>query len=99
LQQFIMPIIDHPTYVLDFRDIRSCHRIQDANPGESVTVTVRPESDEVSPGCSAQGSRTVDGHLFEIIVTTEQGEQSHSWTWGALMDAIRVHKGTIGVRR
>ncbi len=93
-----MTHFDLPVYVFDFRDLRNCDRTTDTKEGETIEVLVRQENDLISPPVRAQGCRSGDGQSFEISVTTKQGTQSHRWGWLALLDAIRVHRGTSGAR-
>lgn len=92
-----MAHFDHPTYVLDFRDVRACYRVQVAQPGETIQVSVRQDRDQSASALIAKGSRSADCEPFDVTVQADKGEQTHKWGWSALLGAIRVHMGTTGL--
>jgi len=85
-----------PVHIIDFRDELNCKRIEDAEPGKELEIKVRLVRPSHSPSLSAKGLRSVDGQLFDVTVSTPNGTEAHSWTWEILMDALRIHRGTLG---
>ena len=87
-----MATFDNPEYILDFGNPQNCATVQGAKPQQEVSVLVRPDKQPDATPIEALGKRSADGDTFEIIVTTSAGTQSHTWSWGALHDAIRVQR-------
>ena len=85
---------DEHAYVFDFRSTLNCTTTEIARPGQEISVLVRPERQLNSPAVRAIGKRNNNGDIFTIEVTTSKGNQSHSWTWDSLIQAIRIHRGT-----
>jgi hypothetical protein len=71
------------TYVINFRDRANCSRIQNAQPGEEILVLVHPEQEPLA-ACplGAKGTRSQDGALFVVEITTADGTpQSFEWEY------------------
>src|SRR5580765_2595903 len=73
------------TYVINFRDSANCSRIQNAQPGEEIMVLVHPEQEPLADPLAAKGSRSQDGTLFVVEITTADGApQSFEWEYPLL---------------
>ena len=76
---------DSLTYVIDFRDSSNCSRIQSAQSGEEIQVLVHPEQEPLADPLGAKGTRSQDGALFVVEVTTADGkQQSFEWEYPLL---------------
>jgi hypothetical protein len=73
------------TYVINFRDSSNCSRIQNAQPGEETLVLVHPEQEPLADPLAAKGTRSQDGALFAVEITTADGtHQSLEWEYQLL---------------
>jgi hypothetical protein len=73
------------TYVINFRDNSTCSRIQNAQPGEEILVLVHPEQEPLADPLRAKGTRSQDGTLFVVEITTADGApQSFEWEYPLL---------------
>ena len=73
------------TYVINFRDSSNCSRIQNAQPGEEILVLVHPEQEPLADPLGAKGTRSQDGALFVVEITTADGTpQSFEWEYPLL---------------
>jgi hypothetical protein len=73
------------TYVINFRDSSNCVRIQSAQPGEEILVLVHPEQEPLADPIGAKGTRSQDGALFVVEITTADGaQQSFEWEYPLL---------------
>ena len=73
------------TYVINFRDSSNCSRIQRVQPGEEIQVLVRPEQEPFADLLGAKGTRSQDGALFIVELTTADGKpQSFEWEYPML---------------
>jgi len=73
------------TYVINFRDASNCSRIQNAQPGEEILVLVHPEQEPLADPLRAKGTRSQDGTLFVVEITTADGvPQSFEWEYSLL---------------
>ena len=80
-----MTPFDSLTYVIKFRDSLNCSRIQNAQPGEEILVLVHPEQEPRADPLGAKGTRSRDGALFVVEITTADGTpQSFEWEYPAL---------------
>jgi hypothetical protein len=76
---------DSLTYVINFRDNSNCSRIQHAQPGEEILVLVHPEQEPLADPLGAKGTRSQDGTLFVVEITTADGApQSFEWEYPLL---------------
>jgi hypothetical protein len=82
-----------PAYVLDFRNTHNCAVIESTKPGQEVSVLVRSENNPDAVSIKARGIRSQDGLSFTVSVNTDDGCDSHDWTWIFLLDAIEAHRG------
>jgi hypothetical protein len=74
-----------PTYVINFRDRANCSRIQNAQPGKEILVLVHPEQEPLADPLRAKGTRSQDGTLFVVEITTADGtSQSFEWEYPLL---------------
>jgi hypothetical protein len=87
-----MAEFESPTYILDLRDSLNCATLEGASPGEEIQVLVRPENDEASAPIRATGTLSSDSQTFQVVVTTSAGEQTHSWNYDTLKDALRARR-------
>jgi hypothetical protein len=73
------------TYVINFRDSSNCSRIQNAQPGEEILILVHPEQEPLADPLGAKGTRSQDGALFVVEITTADGtHQSLEWEYQLL---------------
>jgi hypothetical protein len=73
------------TYMINFRDSANCSRIQNAQPGEEILVLVHPEQEPLADPLRAKGTRSQDGKLFVVEITTADGApQSFEWEYPLL---------------
>lgn len=73
------------TYVINFRDRANCARIQHVQPGEEILVLVHPEQEPLADPLGAKGTRSQDGGLFVVEITTGDGTpQSFEWEYPLL---------------
>jgi hypothetical protein len=73
------------TYVINFRDNSNCSRIQNAQPGEEILVLVHPDQEPLADPLGAKGTRSQDGTLFVVEITTADGApQSFKWEFPLL---------------
>lgn len=73
------------TYVINFCDSSTCVRIQNAQPGEEILVLVHPEQEPLADPLCAKGTRSQDGSLFIVEITTADGtSQSFEWEYPLL---------------
>jgi hypothetical protein len=63
------------SYVIDFRDGATCSMIERAQPGEKIHVLVYPEHEPLADSLRANGTRSQDGALFIVEITTADGKQ------------------------
>ncbi|HEX4967691.1 MAG TPA: hypothetical protein VFV44_04165 [Nitrospiraceae bacterium] len=76
---------DSLTYVIYFRDSANCSRIQNAQPGEEILVLVHPEQEPLADPLGAKGTRSQDGTLFVVEITTaDAAPQSFEWEYPLL---------------
>ncbi len=87
-----MEVFESPTYVLDLRDSRNRATIESVKPNKQIRVLVRPENDPLAAPIIATGKLSDDGAVFDVLVVTRAGRQSHSWTWNTLQDALRGYR-------
>jgi hypothetical protein len=66
---------DFLSYVIDFRDGANCSRIESAQPGEKIQVLVYPEHEPLADSVGVNGTRSQDGALFMVELTTADGKQ------------------------
>ena len=79
------------TYVINFRDSSNCLRIQNAQPGEETLVLVHPEQEPLADPLGAKGTRSQDGALFVVEITTADGtHQSLEWEYQLLQLVSQV---------
>ena len=80
-----MTTSDSLTYVIDFRDSANCSRIQNAQPGEEILVLVHPDQEPLADPLYARGTRSQDGALFMVHITTAEGTpQPFEWEYPLL---------------
>jgi hypothetical protein len=73
------------TYVINFRDSANCSRIQNVQPGEEILVLVHPEQEPLADPLGAKGTRSQDGTLFVLQITTADSKsQSFEWEYALL---------------
>ena len=73
------------TYVINFRDCSNCSRIQNVQPGEEILVLVHPEHEPLADPLGAKGTRSQNGELFVVEITTAEGTpQSFEWEYPLL---------------
>ena len=83
--RYRMTPFDCLVYVIDFRDSSNCSRIQRVQPGEEIQVLVRPEQEPFADLLGAKGTRSQDGALFIVELTTADGKpQSFEWEYPML---------------
>ena len=71
-----------PTYVINFRDSATCSRIQNVQPGEEILVLVHPDQEPFADPLGAKGTRSQDGALFVVEITTVDGTpQFFEWEY------------------
>jgi len=76
---------DSLSYVIDFRDSATCSRIEGAQPGEEIQVLVYPEHEPLADSLGINGTRSQDGALFIVEITTADGEQQFfEWEYSLL---------------
>ena len=86
-----MEEFETPTYVIDLRDKSTCSRIQSARPSKEIQVLVRPEHDATVEPIVANGALSNNRASFSVVVTRTDGkQQSHSWNYNDVLDAISV---------
>jgi hypothetical protein len=74
-----------PTYVINFRDSANCSRIQNVQPGEEILVLVHPDQEPFADPLGAKGTRSQDGALFVVEITTVDGTlQFFEWEYPLL---------------
>ncbi len=83
---------ESPTYVLDLRDSLNRSTIESAKPNKEIRVLVRPEDDASAAPIIANGKLSEDGTEFHVFVVTSAGQQSHSWTWNTLQEALSAYR-------
>ena len=80
-----MTASDFLAYVIDFRDSSNRARIESAQPGEEIKVFVHPEHEPLADPLCAKGTRSKDGTLFIVGITTADGkQQSLEWEYPLL---------------
>lgn len=80
-----MTTSDSLTYVIDFRDSSNCSRIESAQPGEEIKVFLLPEHEPLADPIVANGTRSQDGALFLVEITTAGGtQQAFEWEYPLL---------------
>ena len=80
-----MTPFDSLVYVIDFRNSSNCSRIQSVQPGEEILVLVHPEQKPRVDPLGAKGTRSQDGALFIVEITTADGTpQSFEWEYPLL---------------
>ena len=80
-----MTLSNSLTYAINFRDRANCARIQNAQPGEEILVLVHPEQEPLADPLGAKGTRSQDGALFVVEITTAEGTpQSFEWEYPLL---------------
>jgi hypothetical protein len=73
------------TYVINFRDRANCSRIQNVQPGEEILVLVHPDQEPLADPLGAKGTRSQDGALFVVEITTADGtRQPFEWEYPLL---------------
>ena len=88
-----MPEFESPTYVLALNHRSNCSSIESAKPGIEIRVLVRPEHDPTAQPIVAKGTLRKDCVFFDVTVTTTDGaQQTHSWNYEILKEAITVYK-------
>src|SRR5580765_3294956 len=86
-----MTASDSLLYVVNFRDSSNCSRIQNAQPGEETLVLVHPEQEPLADPLGAKGTRSQDGALFVVEITTADGtHQSLEWEYQLLQLVSQV---------
>ena len=86
-----MTASDTLAYVIDFRDGSNCSRIENAQPGEKIPVLVHPEQEPLADPLYAKGTRSQDGTLFIVEITTADGKhQSFEWEYPLLQLVSQV---------
>ena len=79
------------TYVINFRDRANCSRIQNVQPREEILVLVHPEQEPFADPLGAKGTRSQDGALFFVEITTADGaRQSFEWEYPLLKLVAQV---------
>ena len=82
---------DALVYVIDFRDSANCSRIESAQPGETIEVLVHPDQEPLSDPLYAKGTRSRNGTLFILEITTADGKhQSLEWEYQLLQLVSQV---------
>ena len=82
---------DFLSYVIDFRDGANCSRIESAQPGEKIQVLVYPEHEPLADSFSGKGTRSQDGALFIVEISTAAGRpQSFEWEYPLLKLASQL---------
>lgn len=89
-----MPELESPTYVIDLDDSFTRARIESAKPNAPFTLNVRPEHDLSAEPISASGYLSADEKSFVVEVSTDEGKQTHSWTWEFLKHALEARRNT-----
>jgi hypothetical protein len=80
-----MTTSDFLAYVIDFGDSLNCSRIESAQPGEEIQVLVYPEHEPLADSIGVKGTRSQDGGLFIVEITTGDGkQQSFEWEYPLL---------------
>jgi hypothetical protein len=80
-----MITFDSRVYAIDFRDSVNCSRIERAQPGEEIQVLVYPEHEPLADSIGVRGTRSQDGALFIVEITTADGKpQSFEWEYPLL---------------
>ena len=87
-----MPEFKSPTYVLDLRKSFNRATIESAKPNKEIKILVRPEEDALAEPIAATGKLSEDGTVFHVVVVTTAGQQSHSWNWSTLQEAIGTYR-------
>ena len=87
-----MQEFESPTYVLDLRNSLNRSTIESAKPNKEIRVLVRPEDDPSAGPVAATGKLNEDGTVFHVVVVTATGQQSHTWNWSTLQDAISAYR-------
>lgn len=87
-----MQEFESPTYVLDLRNSLNRSTIESAKPNKEVKVLARPEDNASAKPITATGKLSKDGRIFHVVVVTTAGQQSHTWNWNTLQDAIRAYR-------
>ena len=86
-----MTASDSLLYVFNFRDSANCSRIQNAQPGEEILVLVHPEQEPLADPLGAKGTRSRDGALFIVEISTADGApQSFEWEYPLLKLVARL---------
>ena len=76
---------DTLAYIINFRDGSNCSRIENVRPGEEIQVLVHPEQEPLADPLYARGTRSQDGTLFIVEITTTDGKhQSFEWEYQLL---------------
>ena len=81
-----------PTYYLYLNEQSTRSRIEAAKPGQTVQVLVCSAEDSSAAPIVAMGTRTADGSEFNVVVTTEAGDQSHSREWWELSVDLKFYE-------
>ena len=80
-----MTVSDTLAYVIDFRNSSKCSRIENVQPGEEIKVFVHPGHELLADPLAAKGTRSQDGTLFIVEITTADGkQQSLEWEYPLL---------------
>ncbi len=94
-----MQEFESPTYILDFRNSLNRSTIESAKPNKEIQVLVRPEDDPSAKPIAATGKLSEDGTVFHVVVVTTAGQQSHTWDWSTLQDAIGAYPRKVSRSR
>lgn len=71
--------------VIDFRESANCSRIESAQPGEEIQVLVYSEHEPLADSLGVKGTRSQDGALFIVEITTADGKpQFFEWEYPLL---------------
>ena len=75
-----MKQFESPTYILDLDHSLNRATIEGATPNKKIKVLVRPEHDAASKPIAATGELSANSQMFDVVVVTDQGEQSLNLT-------------------
>lgn len=93
-----MTEFESPTYFLDLSDRATRANVERAEINVPVPVWVRQDENHDAPAIEASGVRDAGG-LFVVTVTTQEGTQSHEWTYAVLISAAAAAQRIAGRRR
>lgn len=81
-----------PEHIIDLADRNNCEVLRSLSAGAMVAVKVIPAHTSHDAAAQARATRSEDGTLLTIVVTSATGEAVHTWTWEILTIALHARR-------